>query len=127
MTVWHKDFGKKVTGGRITKNRKKRIFEKGSLPLNTELGKEKKFLKRIKGGGTKIKLVSGEFINVVDLKGKTKKTKILDVLENLASPNYVRRGIITKGTIVKTELGKVKVTSRPSQDGVLNGVLMQKS
>jgi len=34
-------------------------------------------------------------------------------------------GILTKGAIVETELGKVKITSRPGQDGVLNGVLIQ--
>jgi small subunit ribosomal protein S8e len=30
-----------------------------------------------------------------------------------------RQNLITKGTIVLTELGKVKITSRPSQNGLL--------
>ncbi|MFH1511592.1 MAG: 30S ribosomal protein S8e, partial [Candidatus Woesearchaeota archaeon] len=32
--------------------------------------------------------------------------------------------IITKGTIVDTDKGKVRITSRPGQDGTLNGVLV---
>ena len=47
-----------------------------------------------------------------------------NVIENKANPNYVRRNIITKGAIVETSAGKAKVTSRPGQDGVINGVLI---
>ncbi|MDO5821049.1 MAG: 30S ribosomal protein S8e, partial [Methanobrevibacter sp.] len=32
--------------------------------------------------------------------------------------------IITKGAIVETEIGNAKVTSRPGQDGIINGVLL---
>ena len=39
--------------------------------------------------------------------------------------SYVRRNIITKGAIVKTEAGLVKITSRPGQDGTLNGILVE--
>jgi len=39
--------------------------------------------------------------------------------------DFVRRKIITKGAIIKTELGLAKVTSRPSQDGVVNAVLIE--
>ena len=51
--------------------------------------------------------------------------KLLNVIENSANPNYVRRNIITKGAIVETELGHAKVTSRPGQDGVVNGVIVE--
>ena len=43
---------------------------------------------------------------------------------NSANPNYVRRNIITKGAIVETPEGNAKVTSRPGQDGVINGILI---
>ena len=46
------------------------------------------------------------------------------VIENTANPNYVRRNIITKGAIVETPEGNAKVTSRPGQDGVINGILI---
>ncbi|RLF33016.1 MAG: 30S ribosomal protein S8e, partial [Thermoplasmata archaeon] len=64
MTKWNIDRGKKVTGGAIHQYRKKRKFQKGSIPLLTELGKEKKFVKRCRGGINKLKLVKSEFINV---------------------------------------------------------------
>ncbi|RLI95711.1 MAG: 30S ribosomal protein S8e, partial [Candidatus Aenigmatarchaeota archaeon] len=56
----------------------------------------------------------------------TKKVKILDVLENPANPQLVRSKIVTKGCIIKTELGNAKVTSRPSQHGIVNAVLIKK-
>ncbi|MCI4362340.1 MAG: 30S ribosomal protein S8e, partial [Thermoplasmata archaeon] len=38
------------------------------------------------------------------------------------NPNYVQRNIVTKGAILETELGLVRVRSRPGQDGVVNAV-----
>ena len=126
MPLWHGDAGKKPTGGKIKIARKKRKYELGSLPLHTKIGKEKKKIARTKGGGKKIKAVSVEFANVFDPKNKTvKKVKILDVVENKANPHFVRRKIVTKGCIIKTELGNAKVTSRPSQHGVVNAIIVQ--
>ena len=126
MTKWHIDRGKKVTGGKIHLHRKKRRFQRGSLPLLTKLGKEKKRKERKRGESTKLKLITTEFANVIDPKtNKTKKVKILDVLRNEADPHYVRREIITKGTIIKTDLGEARVVSRPSQDGVVNAIIVQ--
>lgn len=42
--------------------------------------------------------------------------------ENPANIHYVRRNIITKGAVVDTSVGKVKITSRPGQSGSLSGV-----
>jgi small subunit ribosomal protein S8e len=125
MTKWHIDTGRKVTGGKIHLHRKKRRFQRGSLPLLTRLGKEKKRIDRRRGGIKKIRFVETEFANVMDPKThKTKKVKILDILRNEANPQYVRRSIITKGTIIKTELGEAKVVSRPSQEGVVNATIV---
>ncbi|MHA1294432.1 MAG: 30S ribosomal protein S8e, partial [Promethearchaeota archaeon] len=41
-----------------------------------------------------------------------------------ASKDLNRRHIITKGSIVETELGRARITSRPGQHGVLNGILI---
>ena len=77
------------------------------------------------GGNVKLKLFSTDFINVTDPNtNKTTKTKIVRFESNEASKDLNRRHILTKGTIVDTELGKAKITSRPGQQGVLNGVLM---
>ena len=125
MVKWHIDTGKKVTGGIIHLHRKKRKYQRGSLPLHTKVGKEIKWVDRKRGGIKKIKLASTEFVNVIDPKTrKAKKVKILDVLKNEADPHLVRSGIITKGTIIKTELGEVKVISRPSQHGVVNAIAL---
>lgn len=126
MTKWHIDKGKKVTGGRIISHRKKRKFQRGSLPLLTRVGKEKKTKKRVRGGMNKVKLSHAEFANVIDPKtNKARRVEILDVLKNEANPQYVRRRIITKGTIINTELGEAKVLSRPSQQGVVNALIVE--
>ena len=126
MARWNIDKGKKPTGGRIYLNRKRRKFQIMGLPLLTELKDKKTRKHRGRGGFEKNKLVSGNMINVVGKGNKVKRVKIIDVKENKANPHYIRRRIITKGTILETEAGDVRVTSRPSQDGVLNGVLVEK-
>ena len=64
-------------------------------------------------------------INVVNPKnGEIKSAKIKSVELNPSSIDYNRRSIITKGTILETELGYVKVTSRPGQHGILNGIIV---
>jgi small subunit ribosomal protein S8e len=126
MAVWHGEKGRKPTGGLIRIARKKKKYELGSLPTHTRIGKEKKKIVRTRGGKTKIRALSVEFANVLDPETKTvKKVKILDAIENKANPHFVRRGIITKGCIIKTEIGNARVTSRPSQDGVVNAILIK--
>jgi small subunit ribosomal protein S8e len=125
LAVWHGEKGKKATGGKIHLARKKRKYELGSLPIHTKIGRERRKLIKTKGGGKKVKAFSVEFVNVLDPKTNiTKKVKILSVIENKANPHFVRRGIITKGCVIKTEIGNAKVTSRPSQHGIVNAVLI---
>jgi len=81
-------------------------------------------MRRIVGGHYKPVLLSAKEVNVSDQKGKTQKTEILNVVENPANPNLVRRNVITKGAVVETKLGRVRVTSRPGQEGTVNGVLV---
>ena len=49
---------------------------------------------------------------------------MVTVLDSPADANFVRRNILTKGAVVDTDKGKVRVTSRPGKDGVINGVLV---
>jgi small subunit ribosomal protein S8e len=66
------------------------------------------------------------FANVTNLtNGETKKVKIETVEENGANPNYVRRNLLTKGAIVRTEIGRARIMSRPGQDGIINAVLLE--
>ena len=126
MTIWHGKKGKKVTGGIIKIARKKRKYELGSSPLQTKLGKEKRIIKETKGGGIKLKASFAEFANVLDPKtNQTKKVKILTVVETPSDPHLARRNIITKGCVIKTEIGNAKVTSRPSQHGIVNALMIE--
>ena len=57
--------------------------------------------------------------------GKTTLGTIDNVVENESDPNYVRRNVLVKGAIIETDKGRVKITSRPGKDGVINGVLLE--
>ena len=125
MAIWHGESGRKRTGGRIKLSRKKRKYELGNGSINPRIGEESRVNARTKGGNIKVKVSSLSFINVVDAKSNvTKNVKVLDVIENPANTDLVRRKIVTKGTVVNTELGKAKITSRPTQNGTANAVLI---
>ena len=113
------------TGKKLKKNRKKRKYELAFPPIETKMGTERKKSVRTRGGNQKIKIFNSEKINVVDPKTKkVKSTTIKRVELSPGSIDYNRRSIITKGTILETELGFVKVTSRPGQHGILNGIVV---
>jgi len=57
--------------------------------------------------------------------GEVKRVKIETVEQNVANPNYVRRNLLTKGAIIRTELGNARIASRPGQDGVINAYLIE--
>ena len=125
MTVYQKRSKRKVTGGRYLTSEKKRLSNTGSLPAFTKVGPKKVRTKRHKGGNPANFLLAADKINVINPKTKKAQvTEVVTVLENSANRNFIRRNIITKGTILETKLGKVKVTSRPGQVGTLNGVLI---
>jgi small subunit ribosomal protein S8e len=115
--------GIKISGGKYVKRRKKRLYELVGQKRVVRLGKEKRKTKRIRGGNLKNFLLVAEIVNVSS-KGKIQKVKIKNVLETPSNKFLARQNIITKGTIVDTEIGKVKITNRPSQEGVLNGILI---
>jgi small subunit ribosomal protein S8e len=126
MPRWHIERGRKPTGGMIRVARKKRKHELGSTPIHPRIGEERRLVVRTKGGGLKVKAASMGFANLALRKGVIKRVRILRVLESPANPDFVRMGIVTKGCVVETELGRAKVTSRPSQHGVVNAVLIKK-
>ena len=117
---------KKPTGGRLHTRREKKRFELGSPPTETALGikADAKKVTRVSGGNSKIRLDEAAFVNVTNPKdNSSKKVKLLKVKNNPSNVDYARRGIITKGAVVETELGDARVTSRPGQDGMLNAIL----
>ena len=114
------------TGALYHGHKKKKKYEMGREVLRTKIG-DKGAKKVIKGRGntTKARLMTANVANVFDPGAKKSfKVKIKTVLENPADSHFVRRNIITRGAIIDTEKGKARVTSRPSQDGTVNAVLI---
>jgi small subunit ribosomal protein S8e len=127
MVQYHDEIkGRKPTGGKFIPHYKvKKKCHIGGYFIEPKLSEEeRRIIKRIKGGNKKVKLKYVIYANVFDGKNY-KKVKILDVIENKAHPLFKRRKIITKGAIIKTEIGLAKVTSRPGQDGVVNAILIE--
>ena len=114
--------GRKISGGRYTKNRKKKSYEIAGQKRIVKIGEEKRKVNRIKGGKKKNILLRAKFVNI---KGQNKKTEIKNVLETPSNRFLARQNILTKGTIIQTELGKVKITNRPTQEGTVNGILVE--
>lgn len=121
--------GRKKSGGRYIASRKKKLYERigqeRKVSLNKTSSDEKRKTQRITGGNIKVSLLKAKFINVRGKDKKIKKVEIKNVLETPANRFLARQNLITKSAVVDTEIGKVRVTSRPSQDGVLNGILIE--
>lgn len=116
--------GRKISGGKYTQRRKKRLHERPGQKRIVKLGKEKRKIKKARGGNKKVFLLGAEYVNVVK-KGSVKKVKISNVIDTPSNRFLARQNVITKGTIVETDLGKVRITNRPSQEGLLNGILVE--
>ena len=126
MAIWQGESLRKPSGGRSKLNKNKRKAELGKGAAETKIGDRKVKKIRTKGGNEKIRLTNENKINVVNPKtNKVEVAEILNVVENSANTHFVRRNIITKGAVVETSAGKVKVTSRPGQHGTINGVLVE--
>jgi small subunit ribosomal protein S8e len=123
MGIWQGRSRRKRTGGRLRPIRKKRRFEIARELQHATLGGGTVKKYRVRGANRKLRILTVHTINVFDpATNKMQPAKIVTVRENPANPNYVQRNIITKGAILETDLGLVRVRSRPGQDGVLNGV-----
>jgi len=116
---------RKPTSGRYTAARGKRIFEKRGAATLTKVGEKKIKGVKTRGGGIKHKLLMVNEANIYDPKTKKyAKVKIKGALENSANRHFVRRNILTKGSVIDTDKGKAKITSRPGQEGMVNAVLV---
>jgi len=124
--LWQGRSVRKATGGRVRLVRGKRRIEIGRAPADTHIGEVRSRKVRTHGGNYKQVALRAQYASVSNPKnGETKKVLIETVVENPANPNYVRRNLLTKGAIVKTELGNARIVSRPGQDGVINAVLTE--
>lgn len=125
MVQWHLRSKRKSTGGLLKSFRKKKKRDRGRDFIPAVIGERKMIKVRVRGGGEKFVLLSDQYANV-SVDGEVKRVKILEVIKNPANPQFERHNVITKGAIIKTELGEARVTSRPGQDGVINAILIEK-
>ena len=118
--------GKKLSGGRYHKPRKKKKYETVRQPRIVKLKETKKKTVRTRGGNKKTVLLGCDTINIIDPKTKkAKAVKIKNVTETPSNVFLARQNILTKGAIIETEAGKAKVTNRPSQEGCVQGILVE--
>ncbi len=116
--------GRKISGGRYKKPRKKKLYERTGQERTVKLGEKKTKLIRSRGGCKKLISLSQNTANITHNK-KSQKTKIKIVLETPSNRFLARQNILIKGAVIDTELGKAKITNRPSQEGIVQGVLLE--
>ncbi|MAP59314.1 MAG: 30S ribosomal protein S8e [Euryarchaeota archaeon] len=126
MAQWHGISRRKPSGGRKVRARGKRSTEISTEKQLALIGESKKKIYRRTGGNTLVRVLAADKVSINDPKtGKTTLGTIENVIENESDPNYVRRNVLVKGAIIETNKGRVKITSRPGKDGVINGVLIE--
>jgi small subunit ribosomal protein S8e len=122
---WQGRSVRRATGGRYRPSRGKRRAEIGSAATDTHIGEDRRRIIRTFGGNLKVRAMRAQFANVADRStGAIRKVRIETVEENVANPNYVRRNLLTCGAVIRTEIGRARIISRPGQDGVINAVLI---
>ncbi|MEK6800336.1 MAG: 30S ribosomal protein S8e [Nanoarchaeota archaeon] len=117
--------GRKTTGGKYHRFRKKKHFEKDSqerLVAVRDLDKRKTV--RTIGGNKKAVTLSAKSVNI-SIKGKMQKTTIKKVVETPQNFFLARQNRLMKGVVIETPLGKAKITNRPTQEGMVNAVLVE--
>ncbi len=130
MVLYHKPVKSKSSGsgGKKRAYRDKRLVHYGGFQAMTKLqkdGKEEREVGKVKGGIVKAKAKAISFANLSGADGKTKKVKILNVVETPSNRHYARENVMVQGAVIETDAGKAIVTSRPGQQGNVNAVLMK--
>ncbi|MAS80245.1 MAG: 30S ribosomal protein S8e [Euryarchaeota archaeon] len=126
MAKWHGISRRKPTGGRLKRpnryrgKRRTEVASEEQLAFVGEKDARKNYRKR--SGSQTVRALSVNKVNINKKDGKTIRATVKNVAGNDADPNYVRRNIVTKGAILETDAGMVRVTSRPGMHGVVSGV-----
>jgi small subunit ribosomal protein S8e len=79
--------------------------------------------RRRRGGAMGVKMKKVGVINLLTKSGY-KKAKLVAILESPDNRNFARQQILTKGTIINTDLGKAVVLNRPGREGAINAKLV---
>ena len=120
--------GRKISGGRYHKQRKRKLFERIKQEKEATIGDRKIKSVRVTGGKIKTFLLKANIANVTDSRSnKTKKAEILNVLETPQNKFLARQNRLIKGAIIETPLGKARITNRPTQEGQINALLLEEA
>tara|TARA_Y100000310_G_C20468528_1_gene708843 strand:+ start:296 stop:655 length:360 start_codon:yes stop_codon:yes gene_type:complete len=115
--------GRKTSGGRYIKPRKKKLTGRQNQSRIVKLDEKRTKLLKTRGGSKKLVSLTNDIANVIS-KGKGKNVKIKNVLETPSNSFLARQNILLKDAIIETELGKARITNRPSQEGNVQAVLI---
>ncbi len=119
------NLGRKTTGGKYHKQKKKRLYERHGQERIALLAHDTKRKQlRTRGGGKKTILLKTNIVNLTAGK-KTKKAEIKNVLETPQNHFLARQNRLLKGAIIETTLGKARITNRPTQEGQVNAILIE--
>ena len=116
--------GRKASGGRYKTPKKKKLTGRQGQTRIVKIGDTKTKLLKGRGNTTKIVSFLNNIANVI-VKGKAKKSTIKNVIETPSNVFLARQNILVKGAVIETELGKAKITNRPSQEGNVQAKLIE--
>ncbi len=116
--------GRKASGGRYKRPKKKKLTGRLSQVRTIKLGDKKTKITRTRGGNKKLISFQNNIVNVTT-RGKSKKSTIKNVLETPSNTFLARQNIFVKGAIIETELGRAKITNRPSQECFIQAILIE--
>ena len=116
--------GRKISGGKYHKQKKKKLYENKSQERTVLLGETKRKQIRAKGGNVRTLLLKANIVNLL-IDGKLKKTEIKNVIETPQNKFLARQNRLLKGAIIETGLGKARITNRPTREGQVNATLVK--
>ena len=117
---------RKFTGGRRIASKGKRKSELGREAAEPHVDETRRKNVDTLGGNRKVRLLRCNMVNVTDPSNNTtRQVSIETVVDNESNKHYIRRNILSRGGIVRTEIGNARITSRPGQDGMVNAVLIK--
>jgi len=116
--------GRKISGGKYHKQRKRRLFEVQNAERHVTIGQQKRKQLRIRSGLRKTILLKADTVNV-RVGNKIQPAKIINVEATPQNQFLARQNRLIKGAIIETSVGKAKITNRPSQEGNVNAILLE--
>jgi len=116
--------GRKASGARYKRPKKRKLTGRQNQSRIVKLEDKKTKLLKTHGGSGKLVSLFNNVANVIS-KGKGKNAKIKNVLETPSNTFLARQNIFVKGAVIETELGKAKITNRPSQEGNIQAILIE--